>query len=99
MAHMNDQKRPSRVKNLSLATIAGQAGCFLTLTVFAALFAGLWLDAQFGLRGPFTIGLVILSVPVSLFVVFRIVMRLLEAIQPQSDDDQTVTHQSKEDNL
>ena len=96
---MDNDKRPSRVKNLSYAGIAGQAGCWLTLTVFGALFAGLWLDAQFGLKGPFTVGLVIVSVPISLFIVVRIVIRLVEAIQPPVNDSHNPSHQSKEGDL
>lgn len=77
------------MKNLSLAGIAGFAGCWIIIVVFVALIVGLWLDAQFGLRGPFTIGLIVLSIPVTLFVVLRIVLKLISMIQPpQKPDDQ-----------
>lgn len=80
--------RSARIRNLTLAGIAAQAGCLIILMVMVALFAGLWLDAQFGRRGPFTIGLVVLSVPITLYVVFRLVMRLLKAILPPPNDGQ-----------
>ncbi len=86
---MADPKQPARMKNLSLAGIAGFAGCWIIIVVFVALIVGLWLDAQFGLRGPFTIGLIVLSIPVTLFVVLRIVLKLISLIQPpQKPDDQ-----------
>jgi hypothetical protein len=79
--------------------VAGQAGCWLTITVFGALFAGLWLDAQFGLKGPFTVGLVTISVPISLYIVVRIVLRLVAAIQPETNENEYTSHQSKEGDL
>lgn len=79
---VEEPKPPSRVKNLSYTAVAGLAGCFITISVMAALLAGLWLDARFGLRGPFTVGLVILSVPVTLWVVVRVVLALVKAVQP-----------------
>lgn len=86
---MPDPKQPARVRNLTLAGIAGLAGCWIIIVVIVALIAGLWLDARFGLRGPFTIGVVVLSMPVTLFVVLRVVLKLIAMIQPpQKPDDQ-----------
>ena len=76
-------KKPSRVRNLGLAALAAQAGCAALLSVFAALLIGLWLDAQAGQRGPFTIGLLVLSVPLSLYVMLRIAMGAIRRIVPQ----------------
>jgi hypothetical protein len=78
---MADQ-RPSRIKNLSYAALAGQAGCASIVLIFIALFAGLWLDHQFGLRGPFTIGLLLLSIPISLFAMVRLALGMVKQIQP-----------------
>jgi len=83
-----EPRPPSRVKNLSLTAVAGFAGCLITIMVIAALLAGLWLDARFGQRGPFTVGLVVLSVPVTLWLVVRLVLRLLKEIQPPSKNHQ-----------
>jgi hypothetical protein len=76
-------RRPSRVKNLTLAVIAAQAGCATLLIVFLALFLGLWLDVQMGQRGPFTIGFLILSVPLSLYLMVRIAVGAIRRIDPQ----------------
>lgn len=67
--------------------------------VFVALFAGLWLDAHFGLKGPFTVGLIIISVPVTLFIVFRIVLGLLQRIEPLPKDKQPTDSPNEEVNL
>ncbi|NPV66336.1 MAG: AtpZ/AtpI family protein [Anaerolineae bacterium] len=77
----------SRPRNLTYAAIAGQAGLVTILVVFIALFAGLWLDAQFGLRGPFTIGLLALSVPVSLFLMVRLALSATGAIRPARPEE------------
>lgn len=71
-----------RVKNLSLAAVAAQAGCATVIIIFVALFFGLWLDTQFGQRGPCTFGLLVLSVPVSLYVMLRITLGAVSMIQP-----------------
>lgn len=88
---MSNKRTPSkrspssttRLKNLGLAAIAGQAGCATLVIVFAALFIGLWLDTQFGRRGPFTFALLCLSIPVSLYAMLRLTMSAIERINPQ----------------
>lgn len=72
----------SRLANITLAVVAAQSGCFTLFLVVGALLLGLWLDAQFGQRGPFTIGLLLLSVPVSLFVMVRVALGAVRRIQP-----------------
>lgn len=85
-------KQPSRAKNLGYAAVAAQAGCWSIIIVMLALFAGLWLDARFEVRGPFTIGLLLLSVPVSLFIMVRIALGAVRWIQPPA----TKNHEDKE---
>lgn len=73
-----------RIKNLSLAAVASLAGLVSVIIVFSALFLGLWLDARFlNTRGPFTIGLLVASVPVSLYVMLRMVFATVGRIVPQ----------------
>jgi hypothetical protein len=71
-----------RVKNLSLAAVAGQSGCATVIIVFGALLMGFWLDAQLDQRGPCTFGMLILSVPLSLFVMLRIAISAISRITP-----------------
>ena len=88
---MFDRKSPlrKRVKNLSLAALAAQAGCVTFLIVFGALLLGLWLDSQLGLRGPCTFGVIILSVPFSLYAMLRIALGAISLIEPQPKDNVT----------
>jgi hypothetical protein len=79
--------RPSRIKNLSLAVLAGQVGCVAILIVVSALLLGLWLDAQLGRRGPCVFGLLILSVPLSLYAMLRIALGAINRITPSAPPD------------
>lgn len=78
----NDRPPSRRVRNLTLAAIAGQAGCFTLVVIVCALLAGLWLDAQSGQRGPFTIGLLVVSIPISLMGMVRIALGAIRRITP-----------------
>ena len=67
--------RKQTVLNLTLAGIVAQVGCLTLVIVLGAVFLGLWLDGMFHTRPWFTIGLVIVSIPVSV-VVMVVVARL-----------------------
>jgi hypothetical protein len=70
-----------------LAAVAAQAGCVTIIIIVAALLVGLWLDAQAGRRGLFTIGLLVLSVPFTLFLMVRIALGAVNRIQARSGWD------------
>lgn len=86
MSTDQDQKhRPDqqvRMQNLAYAAVAGQVGCTTVILIIGALLVGLWLDAQFGVKGPFTIILLLLSIPISLYLVLRIALGAVRAIRP-----------------
>lgn len=97
---MPESRRDRRVKNLSLAGVAGLAGFASVLITFTALFLGLWLDATFEQRGIFTVTLLVLSVPVSLFSMLKIVLSLVGKIIPQPPirkPDQHIADHMEED--
>ena len=77
-------QKSSRVKNLTYVALAGQAGCVATLIVLVALVVGLWLDSRFGRKGPFTVGLLVLSVPFCLFIMTRLALRMVNQLQSQT---------------
>jgi hypothetical protein len=59
--------------------VAAQAGCVTVIVVIVALVAGVWLDRVLGTRQMIgipvaTIGLIILSVPVSVVLMIRTVL-------------------------
>jgi hypothetical protein len=70
------------VLNLSLAGVAGQVGCVTVILVFGSMFAGIWLDRWLGTRPLFTVGLLLGSVPVTIFIMYWLVKLAIAKIQP-----------------
>jgi hypothetical protein len=90
----------TRAKNLSYALVAGQSGCLNILIIIGALLLGIWLDAQFGLRGPFTIFFLLASIPLSLFFMVRIALGSVKMIKPQQTNERKPQiSRAEEDNL
>ena len=79
--------------NLTLASIAGQVGCLTLIIIFVALFAGLWLDRTLDTKPLFTIVLLIGSVPVTLFLMFRLVRAATSRIKPVEKNIKSETPQ------
>lgn len=76
--------------NLTLASVAGQVGCLTLLIVFGALFGGLWLDNRFDTKPMYTIGLMIVSIPISLgvmLIVVRVAISRIKTSQPQGNPE------------
>jgi hypothetical protein len=74
--------RQQYVYNLTMAAVAGQVGCLTLVIIFGALIAGLWLDRSFATKPLFTILLMVASMPVTLYVMFRVVQTATSRIQP-----------------
>jgi F0F1-type ATP synthase assembly protein I len=83
--------------NLTLASIAGQVGCLTLVIIFVALFAGLWLDRYLDTKPLFTIVLLIGSVPVTLFLMFRVVKAATSRIKPVQNSKKNKTPTPQED--
>jgi len=84
--------------NITLAAVAGQVGCLTIFIVFAALFGGLQLDKMLDTKPMFTVGLMVLSVPVTLVLMFLVVRRAtthmrtnneLNSISPEKEDEKS----------
>jgi hypothetical protein len=60
--------------SFAIAGILGQVGCVTLLVIAAALGAGLWLDTQLNSKPLFTLILMLGSVPVTIYVMVRIVL-------------------------
>jgi len=86
---MTEPTASTRISNISVATIAGAAGCFMTVAIVGALVLGIVIDKLLGFRGPFTVGLVLVTAPASLYVVFRMVMALIKRTQTQPKPQDT----------
>lgn len=83
--------------NLTLASIAGQVGCLTLVIIFVALFAGLWLDGYLDTKPLFTIVLLIGSVPVTLYLMFRVVRAATSRIKPIQNSGKSETPTIEED--
>ena len=77
------QKQPSQSKwgNLALAALAGSGGCISIIVVVSALLLGLLADSAGDTFPLFTISAVVLSVPVSLWLMVRVILWAVKAIE------------------
>jgi hypothetical protein len=80
---MEEHQQVRRIKNLTLAGIAALTGCVAVIVILSALLLGLWLDSVMGQRGPAVVILLVLSAPVSLFLMTTIALKIVNRIQPQ----------------
>jgi F0F1-type ATP synthase assembly protein I len=78
---MDQKPNPDYMRNLALATVAGQAGCSTVVLVFLALFAGMFLDSRLDTHPVFTIGLVLVAIPVSLYAMIRLMLTSVGSIK------------------
>jgi F0F1-type ATP synthase assembly protein I len=73
--------RLQRTFRLTLAVFIGQVGCLTSFFLIAALFGGIWLDSQFNTKPVFTIGLLIISIPITLVGMIWLVRKTTAKIQ------------------
>jgi F0F1-type ATP synthase assembly protein I len=72
---------------LALASTVSQVGCVTVIIIIGALLAGLLLDDLLGTKPILTIGLILVSIPISLFSVVRIALSAARHIQEPSGGD------------
>ncbi len=83
MNQKEDQKKnPHYALNLTIIGIFGQVGFLTLFIIMVALVGGLWLDKTFDSKPLFTIVLMILSVPVSLVLMYKVVMWATSRVKP-----------------
>jgi len=87
MGQSND-KGQDEFRTAVTMTVVWVAGLTLVV-IFAALFAGLWLDKILDSKPLFTIVLMLVSIPVTLFLTFRVVRAATARIQPAKKKDVT----------
>lgn len=69
--------RPQYGLNTALVIVVGLGGFLILAIVLGILLIGLALDRALGTRPLFTIGLMVLSAPVSIFVMYRVAMNVI----------------------
>lgn len=77
-----------RSANLAAAGLAGQIGCVVPVIILASVLLGLWLDKTFETGKVITLIMVLGSLPVTIFLTFRLALRAVneinQSIQPPS---------------
>ncbi len=76
------EKGRGRLQNLGIVGITALSGFITVALVVGALIAGLWIDAQLGIRGPATICLLVASVPLSLTIMIWLTLTLVKRLPP-----------------
>lgn len=79
-----DRAGAQRGLQMALLGVIGQVGCLTLVIILVALIAGLWLDNQFQTRPLFALVLVLASVPVTIYLMLRIVLSFAPRIQDLS---------------
>ncbi len=72
------------------AGVAGQVGCLVGMTAIGAVVLGLFLDNALGTKPLFIFVLLLGSIPLTIFMIFRYTKRKtrnLQASAPQKEDD------------
>jgi hypothetical protein len=76
-----DQKtQVQRSANLAAAGLAGQIGCVVPVIILGSVLLGLWLDKTFETGKVITLIMVLGSLPVSIYLTFRLAMRAVKEI-------------------
>lgn len=78
---MPERARAEQALRLMVAGVIGQVGCLTLVIILLALLAGLWLDSRFDTRPLFVLILVLGSVPVTLYLMVRLVLSVAPRIQ------------------
>ncbi|HKZ69648.1 MAG TPA: AtpZ/AtpI family protein [Anaerolineales bacterium] len=73
--------------NMGLAGLAGTVGVFTLGIVVVALVAGIFLDRQLNTKPLFTILILLGSMPISLYVMFRLALGAIAKIQPPAQPE------------
>jgi F0F1-type ATP synthase assembly protein I len=83
-------------KTLAQGSLIGvQAGCVSVIVIILALVAGLLLDRLIGTRYMFTVGLLLLSVPVSLGAMVYSVLRSSRSMRATPPDSSSTHTEDK----
>jgi F0F1-type ATP synthase assembly protein I len=85
------------VHNMGLYSVGMQVGCATILIVFLSLGIGLGLDSLLHTKPVFTLIFILSSAPIALFLTFKIAMRAVKNVKPQSSDAEVVKEPAKEE--
>jgi F0F1-type ATP synthase assembly protein I len=86
----------TKIFNLTLASVVAQVGCLTFVIILGAVLGGLWLDNHYDSKPIFTVGLLFVSIPVSLGVMIIVVRYAISKIKINQTN---FNNESKETNL
>lgn len=76
-------------RSLAYGAILGQVGCLTLAIVFGAMLGGIWLDRQLHTRALFTVLLMVGSVPVTVYLMYRVVWNATARIRSAGSEPKT----------
>tara|TARA_B100000945_G_C20151991_1_gene488994 strand:- start:65 stop:316 length:252 start_codon:yes stop_codon:yes gene_type:complete len=83
-----------------LISVTGQVGCSAVIVIGSAILLGRWLDQQLGNNNAwFTIGMLVLSVPVVLYLTIQLAIRSTNKLGANDVEEEFERHEElKSDN-
>ncbi len=91
----DETKRTHNAFNLALAAVAAQVGCLTLVIVLAALFSGIWLDNYFQTRPMITVLLMVVSVPITLILMFWVVRSATSRLQQDPTPEKMIEEEAE----
>ena len=85
---MTQADKDSRKAINTILVVMAQVGVATFFIVLLSVFGGLWLDDRFGTKPMFTAGLVFVSIPITIIVMYRIA-RQTAAKTKKSESDKS----------
>ena len=92
----SDHSTPQRSRytaNLILAGMAGQVGCLTLVIILGAMLMGLWLDNLLHSRPLCTVGLVLGSVPLEVWLMYRLALSVATRIKSVGTPAKNTIHE------
>lgn len=84
---------------IAVAGLLGQIGCLTLILIAVALAGGLWLDTQFNTRPLFTIILILGTVPITLYLMVRMVLGGMSRLQIRPEPIEVDQTSNEEEDL
>jgi F0F1-type ATP synthase assembly protein I len=81
----NSKPRPPALTTPQIASLVAQTGCLVLVAVFVFLGAGIGLDRLLHTKPLFTLLLLVGSMPLTMYVLYRITLRTAARILPPEE--------------
>lgn len=81
--------------SLSFVRVIGRVGCLTFLLVVIPLAAGLYLDMRFKTQPLITILMVVASFPLTMYFIYRLVLRSTAGLQHSAETDKTPVEEAE----